>query len=114
MFCSTVSYVGNLEPSQEIIVKLYDRDLVGQDFLGRVVIPVSAIVEEEGDSFEKWFLVQDEPTENFNRGPKLPGEIKLKLHYPKVVNRFITISQLQGGRSKRGYQKRKSQEVLQI
>jgi hypothetical protein len=76
--------VGKLDPTFEITVNLFDRDLVGQDFLGKVVVPLSVLLEDEGDSVERWFTLLEEPTETFNKGPKLPGEIQLKLHYPKV------------------------------
>jgi len=79
-------YIGTLEASQTLTIRLFDRDLIGQDYLGKVSIPLSKLIHESGDSLEAWFPVEEEPTENFNKGTKLPGELLLKLHYPKTAS----------------------------
>lgn len=38
------SYVGNLEKSQAVTVKVYDRDIVGSDFLGLVIISLDKLI----------------------------------------------------------------------
>lgn len=86
-------YVGQLEPSHEITVKLFDRDLIGEDYLGEVVVNVSELINAADDSIERWFPLVDEPTKNYNKGDKKPGQILLKLHYPKKASLRGTIKQ---------------------
>jgi len=86
-------YVGTLEPSQEITLHLYDRDLIGEDFLGEVTIPVRELLDSSEDSIEKWIVLANEPSKTYNKGEKRPGQILIKLHYPKKANLRGTIKQ---------------------
>ena len=55
----------------------------------KVVFIVSKTLFLAGDELEGWFYLEDEPTKTYNVGTKLPGQIRLKLHYPKV---FLTVT----------------------
>jgi len=76
-------YVGTLDSSQEITLRLFDRDLIGEDFLGEVTIPVKDLLDSSEDSIEKWIVLENEPSKTYNKGEKRPGQISIKLHYPK-------------------------------
>eukprot|EP01128_Nolandella_sp_AFSM9_P000647 TRINITY_DN1079_c0_g1_i1.p1 TRINITY_DN1079_c0_g1~~TRINITY_DN1079_c0_g1_i1.p1 ORF type:complete len:489 (+),score=118.30 TRINITY_DN1079_c0_g1_i1:59-1468(+) len=79
-------YVGKMEATHSITIKLYDRDLVSNDFLGEVTIPLSKLINHSGDSLTKWFDLVDEPTKTYNKGEKRTGQLKLTLHYPKLAS----------------------------
>jgi hypothetical protein len=63
---------------------LYDRDFVGQDFLGEVKISLSKLLESSGDAIEQWFTLEKEPTKTYNKETKKPAQVQVKIHYPKV------------------------------
>lgn len=86
LLVSLRSFAGQLEPSSTITINLYDKDLIGQDFLGIVTIPMSKLLLVDGDSIQEWFPIDKEPTKNYNKGLKNPGFIEIKLHYPKVCH----------------------------
>lgn len=79
-------FVGTLDTTQEISLQLFDRDLIGEDFLGEATIPVKELVESSEDSMEKWYQLENEPSKTYNKGDKRPGQILIKLHYPKGAN----------------------------
>eukprot|EP01124_Arcella_intermedia_P004230 TRINITY_DN12382_c0_g1_i1.p1 TRINITY_DN12382_c0_g1~~TRINITY_DN12382_c0_g1_i1.p1 ORF type:complete len:315 (-),score=56.66 TRINITY_DN12382_c0_g1_i1:4-948(-) len=54
-------YVGDLEESFTLTVKVYDRDFVGQDFLGETLVPLGKIlVSENGYTSSNWFTLNPE------------------------------------------------------
>lgn len=75
---------GTIEPSHVVNLHLYDRDFVGQDFLGEVKISLSKLLESSGDAIEQWFTLEKEPTKTYNKEAKKPGQVQVKIHYPKV------------------------------
>lgn len=79
-------FAGSIEPSHVVNLHLYDRDFVGQDFLGEVKIPLSKLLESSGDSIEQWFTLEKEPTKTYNKEAKKPGQVQVKIHYPKGAN----------------------------
>jgi len=79
-------FAGAIETGHVVTVQLFDRDFVGQDFLGEVKFPLSRLIQAETDSIEVWETLKDEPTKTFNKEGKLPGQIQLKFHYPKGAN----------------------------
>jgi len=79
-------FVGEIEPTHLVTVTLFDRDFVGQDFLGEVKIPLSRLLSQDSDSLEVWEMIEKEPTKNYNKDTKKPGQLQVKLHYPKGAN----------------------------
>jgi len=86
-------YVGTLDPTQEITLRVYDRDLIGEDFLGDVTILLKELIDSSEDTLGKWITLENEPTKTYNKGEKKPGQISIKLHYPKKANLRGTIKQ---------------------
>jgi len=86
-------YVGTLDPSQEITLRLFDRDLIGEDFLGETTVRVQDLLDSSEDFVEKWVPLDNEPTKTYNKGEKKSGHILVKLHYPKNASLRGTIKQ---------------------
>jgi len=76
-------FVGALEPNASVTLNLFDRDLIGADFLGCVTVPMAKLLSVDTDFVQEWFTLEKEPTKTFNKGPKNPATIELKFHYPK-------------------------------
>jgi len=51
-----------------------------------VTVPMSKLLDCEGDTFQEWFRIDKEPTDNFNKGTKNPGTIELRFSYPKKAS----------------------------
>ncbi len=79
-----IRFVGNLDVSQAITVHVYDRDVIGSDFLGTAKISLAQMINTQGNEVEDWYPLEDEPTKTYNVGTQLPGKIKIKMHFPKV------------------------------
>jgi len=78
-------YVGELEPNHTITIKLYDRDFVGQDYLGKVIIILTQLLSADNNwTLESWFPLEDEPTKIKNKNEKKPGKIRIGLQYVPV------------------------------
>jgi calcium/calmodulin-dependent protein kinase I len=67
-------------------VKVYDRDIVGSDFCGSCVVPLDKLMGAPGDELEGWYFLEDEPSKTYNVGTKNPGQVRVKLHYPKGIS----------------------------
>ena len=59
---------------ENVFVSVYDKDLVGSDFLGFVDIPLSSLFNQE--PLEQWFDLKPQ-----NANEKVSGQIKLRLHW---------------------------------
>jgi calcium-dependent protein kinase len=79
-------FAGTIEPSHVVIINLFDRDFVGQDFLGSVEVSLAKLINSENDYIESWEKLEKEPTKNYNKEIKKPGQIQIKIHYPKGAN----------------------------
>jgi len=79
-------FAGAIEPNHTVTIHLFDRDFVGQDFLGEVKVSLAKLLAADTDSIELWEKLEKEPTKNYNKETKKPGYLQLKLHYPKGAN----------------------------
>jgi len=70
-------YVGELEPNHTVTIKVYDRDFVGQDYLGGIIIRLSQLSADNNWTLEAWYPLENEPTKTKNKNEKNPEESEL-------------------------------------
>jgi len=76
-------YVGELEDTHLISVNVYDRDVIGSDFLGVARLSMKLLIAAPTNDIDEWITLEDEPAKNFNVGQKHAGQVRLKVHFPK-------------------------------
>jgi hypothetical protein len=85
----TFSYIGALQPNQEIYIKIYGKG-AKQDVLGVVKVRLDVLCNAPGDEMAAWYQLEKEPK---SATPKQPGQLNLKFYYPKVIilNFFLEV-----------------------
>jgi len=69
------------KPTGHIMIKIWDKDRLSDDFLGEVAIPVKKA--ETGEVVDEWYRLENEPKKKKDKNQ--PGaEIRVKLHYPSA------------------------------